>query len=214
MWKKTNEAERAPFVKKAEKLKAKYESAKAKYLKTSGYAKFQEELKAWKAKAAKKPFPKDSNAPKRPMSSYMFFVNEQRPYVVSEHPDMKVTDVLRELGKRWSRLSSKQQAPYVVMQKEAKEEYMEELAKYQSTAKFKKYQKEKAEYQAKQKEAKRKASGGSTKQAKKAKKPKRRSVSRSRSSSRRRARRRASTPKAPSRRSASSSRSTKRRSRS
>merc|ERR1719334_374009 len=169
MWKKASEAEKAPFVKKAEKAKAKYDTAKAKYRKSSGYAKFQEELKEWKSKAAKKPFPKDSNAPKRPMSSYMFFVNEQRPYVVSEHPDMKATDVLRELGKRWSKLSSKQQAPYVVMQKEAKAEYTEALAKYQNTAKFKKYQKEK-------KEAKRKASGSSTKQAKKAKKPRRRSA--------------------------------------
>merc|ERR1719219_3270965 len=179
MWKKTSENEQAPFLKKAEKAKAKYDTAKAKYLKSSGYAKFQEELKAWKAKAAKKPFPKDPNAPKRPMSSYMFFVNEQRPYVVSEHPDMKATDVLRELGKRWSRLSSKQQAPYVVMQKEAKADYTEALANYQNTAKFKKYQKEKAEYQAKQKAAKRKASGGTTKQAKKEKKPTRRSASRS-----------------------------------
>merc|ERR1719295_1821382 len=109
--------------------------------------KFQEELKEWKAKTAAKPFPKDPNAPKRPMSSYMFFANEQRPYVVSEHPDMKVTAVLRELGKRWSKLSSKQQAPYVVMQKEAKAEYVEELARYQNTSKFRKYQKEKAEYQ-------------------------------------------------------------------
>merc|ERR1719334_2629215 len=153
MWKKASEAEKAPFVKKAEKAKAKYDTAKAKYRKSSGYTKFQEELKEWKAKAAAKPFPKDSNAPKRPMSSYMFFVNEQRPYVVSEHPDMKVTDVLRELGKRWGKLSSKQQAPYVVMQKEAKEDYAEEFAKYQNTAKFKKYQREKAEYQGKQKEA-------------------------------------------------------------
>merc|ERR1719219_656511 len=188
MWKKTSENEQAPFLKKAEKAKAKYESARAKYIKSSGYQKFQEELKEWKAKAAAKPFPKDSNAPKRPMSSYMFFVNEQRPYVVSEHPDMKVTDVLRELGKRWSKLTSKQQAPFVVMQKEAKEEYAKALAKYKNTAKFKKYQKEKAEYQTKQKEAKRKASGGSTKQAKKVKKPRRRSASRStsRSASRRR----------------------------
>merc|ERR1719495_1184418 len=108
---------------------------------------------------------------------------EQRPYVVSEHPDMKATDVLRELGKRWSKLSSKQQAPYVVMQKEAKKEYAEKLANYQKTSKFKKHQKEKAEYQAKQKEAKRKASGSSTKLAKKAKKPKRRSASRSTSRS-------------------------------
>merc|ERR1719219_2454395 len=162
MWKDVGEGEKEPFVQKAEKLKAKYESAKAKYIKSSGYKKFQEELKEWKAKAAKKPFPKDPDAPKRPMSSYMFFVNEQRPYVVSEHPDMKATDVLRELGKRWSKLSSKQQAPYVVMQKEAKEQYAEELARYQNTAKYRKYQKEKTEYQAKQKEAKRKASGGST----------------------------------------------------
>merc|ERR1719219_1499129 len=172
MWKKTSENEQAPFLKKAEKAKAKYDTAKAKYRKSSGYAEFQEELKAWKAKAAKRPFPKDPNAPKRTMSSFMFFVNEQRPYVVSEFPDMAATDVLRELGRRWGKLSTSQQAPYVVMQKEAKEEYEEELEAYKNTNKYKRYQKEKAEYQAKQKEAakeaKRKASASTGRKAKKA----------------------------------------------
>merc|ERR1719283_90286 len=147
MWKDVSESEKAPFVAKAEKAKAKYEAARAKYVKSADYAKHREELKEFKAKEAKKLFPKDVNAPKRPMSSYMFFVNEQRPYVVSEFPDIAATEVLRELGRRWGKLSTSRQAPYVVMQKEAKEEYEEELEAYKNTNKYKKYQKEKSEYQ-------------------------------------------------------------------
>merc|ERR1719334_3022260 len=74
MWKDVSEREKEPFVAKAEKAKAKYESARAKYVKSADYAKHREELKEFKAKEARKPFPRDVNAPKRPMSSYMFFV--------------------------------------------------------------------------------------------------------------------------------------------
>merc|ERR1719283_394236 len=229
-WKDVSESEKAPFVAKAEKAKAKYEAARAKYVKSSDYAKHREELKDFKAKQAKKPFPRDVNAPKRAMSSYMFFVNEQRPYIVSEFPDMAATEVLRELGRRWGKLSTSQQAPYVVMQKEAKEEYQEELEAYKNTAKYKKYQKEKAEYQAKQKEAakeaKRKASASTGRKAKKAMKPKKKrrssssrsgsrmSRSRSRSRSRSSSRRRSATPKSAKRRSRSATkrRAAKRRS--
>merc|ERR1719197_538704 len=133
--------------------------------------------KEWKKKQASKPFPKDPHAPKRAKSAYIFFVNEQRPEVVEEFPDMKVTDIMCELGKRWGQLSSTEKETYDDMAADAKAAYKKALAKYQGSAKHKKYQKEKSEYQAKQKDAKRKASGGSS--AKKVKKPKRRSASRS-----------------------------------
>merc|ERR1719309_821265 len=157
--------EKSPFVDKADKLKAKYQSARAKYLKSAEYASYQEELKEWKKKQARKPFPKDPNAPKRPMSSYMFYVNEQRPEVVEEFPNLKFTDIVCLIGKRWNQLSSGSKEAYDEMSKDAKAEYKKALAKYEGSSKHTKYQKEKAEYQTKQKEAR-------TKLAKKAMKPK------------------------------------------
>jgi hypothetical protein len=50
-----------------------------------------------KAKKAKK----DPAAPKGQLSAYMFFCKENRANVLFEHPDMKATDVLKELGRRW-----------------------------------------------------------------------------------------------------------------
>jgi len=213
-WKKVDEDEKGPFVEKADKLKAKYQSARARYIKSSEYAAHQEVLKEWKKKQARKPFPKDPNAPKRPMSSYMFYVNEQRPEVIEEFPNLKFTDIVCLIGKRWNQLSSSDKEAYVDMASEAKAGYKKALTKYEGSSKHTKYQKEKAEYQAKQKEAK-------TKLAKKAMKPKKkkkasRSASRasSRSRSRRRAaRRRSVTPKSAKRRSRSATkrRATKRR---
>merc|ERR1711959_265695 len=44
-----------------------------------------------KVKKAKKV--KDPNAPKRNLSAYFFFMNDQRPKVVKSNPDLKVTEV-------------------------------------------------------------------------------------------------------------------------
>ena len=47
---------------------------------------------------------KDPNAPKRGLSAYMFFCQEQRQALKQEKPDMKVTEITSELGKRWRAL--------------------------------------------------------------------------------------------------------------
>jgi len=215
-WKKVDDEEKAPFVAKADKLRAKFISAKAKYSKTSDYTKYQEELKEWKKKQARKPFKKDPNAPKRPMSAYLCYVNEQRPEVIEEFPNLKFTDIVCLIGKRWNQLSSGDKEAYDDMARKAKAEYKKALAKYEGSSKHTKYQKEKAEYQANKKEAR-------AKLARKAMKPKKkkskasRSTSRSttsRSRSRRRAaRRRSATPRSAKRRSRSATkrRATKRR---
>jgi hypothetical protein len=47
---------------------------------------------------------KDPNAPKAPLSAYMYFCKEYRPRMRSEHPEWEFTDVGRELGKLWKDL--------------------------------------------------------------------------------------------------------------
>lgn len=47
---------------------------------------------------------KDPNAPKRPMSGYMFFTQEMRKQL----PNMSVTEQAKELGSRWATLTDGQ----------------------------------------------------------------------------------------------------------
>jgi len=44
---------------------------------------------------------KDPNAPKRALSAFFFFCNEERPSVKKEHPEWTVGDIAKEMGKRW-----------------------------------------------------------------------------------------------------------------
>ncbi|KAG7101479.1 Non-histone chromosomal protein 6 like [Verticillium longisporum] len=83
-----------------------------------------------KAKRAKK----DPNAPKRGLSAYMFFANEQRENVRAEHPGISFGQVGRNLGERWKGLSEKQRAPYEAKAVADKKRYEDEKAAYNAEA--------------------------------------------------------------------------------
>ena len=48
---------------------------------------------------------KDPNAPKRALSAYMFFANENRDIVRSENPDITFGQVGKKLGEKWKALT-------------------------------------------------------------------------------------------------------------
>ncbi len=72
---------------------------------------------------------KDPNAPKRPLTAYFFFVKEARKSVVDANPDMKVTEVSKELGRRWRELDEDEKAKYVKMAEKDKARYQREMEK-------------------------------------------------------------------------------------
>ena len=45
---------------------------------------------------------KDPNAPKKPLSAYFLFSQEERLKVKAEFPDYSITEVAKELGRRWA----------------------------------------------------------------------------------------------------------------
>lgn len=53
----------------------------------------------------KRKAPKDPNAPKKAMSSYLIFSNKFRSKVKEEHPEMTPKDVSVELGRLWREMS-------------------------------------------------------------------------------------------------------------
>ena len=50
---------------------------------------------------------------KRPMSAFMWFINENRQAYIKKHPDAKLTQITTELSKQWQALSEKDRQPYV-----------------------------------------------------------------------------------------------------
>jgi hypothetical protein len=89
----------------------------------------------------------DPNAPKRGLSAYMFFANDNRDKVREDNPGIKfgklithiadssltgAGDVGKILGEKWKELSDKDRKPYDEKARVDKERYENEKARYQA----------------------------------------------------------------------------------
>jgi len=89
------------------------------------------EVKARKAKSkVEGKRKKDPNAPKRGLSAYMFFANDNRDKVREDNPGIKFGEVGKQLGEKWKELTAKDKEPYDKKAKEDKERYEREKAEY------------------------------------------------------------------------------------
>lgn len=79
---------------------------------------------------------KDKNAPKKPLSSYIYFSNTMREVVKKEDPGISFLHIAREIGKRWKELSDEDKKPYKVLAEQDKERYRKQLAAYEPTPGF------------------------------------------------------------------------------
>ena len=50
---------------------------------------------------------KDENAPKRPMSAFMLYMNEVRDKIKSDNPGIAFTDIAKKGGELWKSLTDK-----------------------------------------------------------------------------------------------------------
>ncbi|EGS23362.1 uncharacterized protein CTHT_0010300 [Thermochaetoides thermophila DSM 1495] len=90
--------------------------------------------KSKSGKGAKGGRKKDPNAPKRGLSAYMFFANEQRDNVREENPGISFGQVGKILGERWKALTDKQRAPYEAKAAADKKRYEDEKQAYNAQA--------------------------------------------------------------------------------
>merc|ERR1712122_246564 len=82
----------------------------------------QKVVAAANSKVNQKPI-KDPNAPKKPLSAYFLFSQEERLKVKSENPDMSITEVAKELGKRWATIDPATKASYEAKYQESRKLY-------------------------------------------------------------------------------------------
>ncbi|GMG56436.1 unnamed protein product [Ambrosiozyma monospora] len=74
---------------------------------------------------------KDPNAPKRSLSAYMFFANEQRDIVRAENPGIGFGQIGKILGEKWKALDAEGKIPYDNKAEADKKRYEAEKAAYQ-----------------------------------------------------------------------------------
>lgn len=51
---------------------------------------------------------KNSSAPKRALSAFMFFSNHRRPDINKQQPNLKIGDVAKIIGAEWKKLSEEE----------------------------------------------------------------------------------------------------------
>ena len=120
-WKSLMDEEKMPFLNKAQEAKLGYKNAMDLYKRPSD----QEIDQKKKNKKLK-----DPNAPKRPMTAFLFFCKDKRKDVKSEFPDLKPTEVTSKLGEMWSSLEEKKKKKFLSLAEKAKNQYEDEKKKY------------------------------------------------------------------------------------
>jgi len=85
-----------------------------------------------KNKAGKKKRTKDPNAPKRAMSAFFWFCNDERSKVRDLNPKWTVGDVAKELAKKWAAVTSAQKSKYEALAAKDKARYEKESTAYKN----------------------------------------------------------------------------------
>ncbi|CAG5045160.1 unnamed protein product [Parnassius apollo] len=84
-----------------------------------------------KRKEKSKKREKDANAPKRPATAFMLWLNENRKKIIEDNPGLKVTEVAKKGGELWRDLKDKSE--WDEKASKAKEEYNQAMKKYKES---------------------------------------------------------------------------------
>merc|ERR1712018_287430 len=80
---------------------------------------------------------KDPNAPKKPLSAYFLFSQEERLKVKAEFPDYSITEVAKELGRRWATIDPTIKQSYEQRYQESRRLYEQAMQAYKPQKKKK-----------------------------------------------------------------------------
>lgn len=115
--------EKKRFHEMAEKDKKRYDAEMQNYTPPKGE----------KQRGKKRKQIKDPNAPKRSLSAFFWFCNDERGKVKGANPEYGVGDIAKELGRRWADADPESKAKYEAMAEKDKARYEREMTAYKMT---------------------------------------------------------------------------------
>ena len=77
---------------------------------------------------------KDPNAPKRPLSAFFLFSQDERPDIKKKSPSMSVGDISKEIGGRWKKVSDDVKKRYEQKAAVEKQKYEVRLSEYKKSS--------------------------------------------------------------------------------
>lgn len=96
-------------------------------------------------KSAKRPV--DANAPKKPLSAYFQWANDNRAKVSKKSKDLSVTELTKKLGEMWKNLPTDKKTKYEEKAKKEQATYKSLMACYKLTSDHQQFEKSLREYQ-------------------------------------------------------------------
>lgn len=91
---------------------------------------------------------RDVNAPERPLTGYVRFLNDRREAVRAANPTASFPDVTKLLAIEWSKLSPQEKQKYLDEAEKDRERYTKELEQYQQTEAYRMFTKKQNEKKA------------------------------------------------------------------
>ena len=73
---------------------------------------------------------KDPNKPKRALSAFFYYANEERPNVRAANPDFSVGEVAKELGRQWAEMNETDKSKYEKLAEDDRARYDAEMVEY------------------------------------------------------------------------------------
>ncbi|GLE06355.1 hypothetical protein PINS_up015602 [Pythium insidiosum] len=116
VWSKMTDEDKHPWRIAAEQDKQRYEEEMASY---------DGPLRVPNKRAKKHP-----DAPKRASSAFLFYSQVMRPRIKAENPDMKNTEISKQLGEAWSKATDAQKAPFMEKEREDRARYKREMEEW------------------------------------------------------------------------------------
>lgn len=114
-WRTMTDKEKKRFNDMADRDKGRYDREMVGYVPPKG------------EKGGKKRKKKDPNAPKRAMSAFFWFCQEERGKVRAANPDLTVGDTAKELGRRWAEVTTAQKGKFEALAQKDKKRYEAEM---------------------------------------------------------------------------------------
>lgn len=118
-WKLMSVKEKQRFQEMSEKDKIRYDREMDAYVPPEGQTKKRRKQT------------KDPNAPKRALSAFFMFCNEERTHVKAAFPTYGVADVAKELGRRWEKCPDR--TPFDALAAKDKLRYQKAMTAYKET---------------------------------------------------------------------------------
>lgn len=118
-WKTMLDKEKKRFQEMAENDKKRYDSEMQNYT-----------PQGEKTRGKKRKQVKDPNAPKRSLSAFFWFSNDERGKVKAQNPEFGVGDISKELGRRWADADPEVKGKFEALAVKDKQRYEKEMTAY------------------------------------------------------------------------------------